>query len=156
MISFAVVDLPPPFGPVITTNFPSSTVRLISLIMPFSPFSSFTSKERFSNLSIMTLLPLFFFCIRSKPFVAQNVYFYVFPWGPKGRTTYSIYYLQLNYYYNLPLTAKNVCSICTASPASSLKEWLRECRCRGSCWRTAKNSVLCSLDELSIFLRFML
>lgn len=51
-ISFANVDLPPPFGPVTTTNFPSSTVRLILLKIFFVPFSSFTSKDNRSNFSI--------------------------------------------------------------------------------------------------------
>ncbi len=50
----AKVDLPPPFGPVITIILLSGIVRLMSLIISFSPSSSFTSNDTFfsSNISM--------------------------------------------------------------------------------------------------------
>ena len=45
MIALASVVLPPPFGPVMTMNFPSSTVRSICLRMSTVPLSADAAKK---------------------------------------------------------------------------------------------------------------
>ena len=52
-ISLAMVDLPPPLGPVMTTNRPSGTEKLTSLSMSTWPASSSTSKRMFLSSSIV-------------------------------------------------------------------------------------------------------
>ena len=50
-IILASVDLPPPFGPVITTKL-SSIFKLMFLIISFSPPSESALKEMFSSSNI--------------------------------------------------------------------------------------------------------
>lgn len=60
MMSLASVDLPPPFGPVITVKRPSGMVSDRSSMMrfvSFDPSASGTSKVRFLSSSITAALP---------------------------------------------------------------------------------------------------
>ena len=62
MMSFASVDFPPPLGPVMTTNFPSSKVMLILSIISSSSSALPTEKETFFSSSIFCFLSLKYIC----------------------------------------------------------------------------------------------
>ena len=87
MISLASVVLPPPFGPVMTRNFPSSTSRETFLTMSARPCASAAVRLRFLSVSIVAPLCFsdnlwvfyhsLFICAMNSPFFQKT--FSVFP-----------------------------------------------------------------------------